>query len=325
MQIRQTSLVLVREKWLKLETNFPFSPFQWWQYAEIFSKHFCREKDLFILEIYEGDETLAIFPFEKQGQNLILLGMKKVSGDQEVTDYGNIISGSQQYGEMWDLVLSFCREKNFQSIILDYIREDSFLYSFFRKTNASIVKTETAPFILLPSTWEAYLESLERVNRKELKRKLKRLETVPYSFAVHESKNAELFNTFIHLHTVSSHQKEQFMNPLMTAFFKDVAFIDKGLWHSSIATLTIQDKIAAAILFFENTTQALLYNSGFDPAFKFYSNGLMLHALLIKRNIECGVKIHDFLRGNERYKYDFGARDLNLYRISINLSNILLQ
>ena len=43
-----------------------------------------------------------------------------------------------------------------------------------------------------------------------------------------------------------------------------------------------------------------------------------MNALLIKEAIDKGIKVFDFLRGNERYKYDLGAKDVQLFRIKFD-------
>jgi CelD/BcsL family acetyltransferase involved in cellulose biosynthesis len=180
-------------------------------------------------------------------------------------------------------------------------------------------KQEVAPFISLPDSWEAYLDLLPRIERKELRRKLRRLETVPHSFEIADAGNEFIFNEFIRLHRLSDRSKEQFMGPAMERFFRGLAFSVEGAWKRGFAVLSISGKPAGIIFYFEHEKHALLYNSGFDPEQRYYSSGLMTHALLIRRNIEKGIKVHDFLRGSERYKYDLGAKDINLYKISINL------
>ena len=40
---------------------------------------------------------------------------------------------------------------------------------------------------------------------------------------------------------------------------------------------------------------------------------------LLKKSIEKKIEIFDFLRGNERYKYDLGAKDKLLYKVIIDL------
>lgn len=279
------------------------SPFQTPWFLQAFADNFIQKN-------YHVNTS---FPFEKVGSSLILMGMRKVLGKEELTDYGDANIEPTQ-------LLHKAKEMGCQEIALDYAREDSHLYSYFKtQKNASIHFQEVAPFLQLPQTWEEYLEVLDRVERKELKRKLKRLDTIPYSFEVFPASDTNIFSEFIRLHKLSDSNKDKFMTPQMEKFFHDLTQVPKSDWKTSIATLKIEEKYVAAILFFENETTAMLYNSGYDPEYKYYSNGLMLHALLIKRNIEKGLKIHDFLRGKERYKYDLGAKDMNLYKISITL------
>jgi CelD/BcsL family acetyltransferase involved in cellulose biosynthesis len=50
-----------------------------------------------------------------------------------------------------------------------------------------------------------------------------------------------------------------------------------------------------------------LYNSGFNPEYTHVSPGVVTIALDIKSAIEEGKKFYDFLRGDEEYKFRFGA------------------
>ena len=59
----------------------------------------------------------------------------------------------------------------------------------------------------------------------------------------------------------------------------------------------------------------LLYNSGYDPDYSKLSVGLLLKALCLKEAIEDGKEYLDFLRGKEPYKYDLGAKDVQLYQV----------
>ena len=60
----------------------------------------------------------------------------------------------------------------------------------------------------------------------------------------------------------------------------------------------------------------LLYNSGFDPRLARFSPGLLLKAYLIKKAIEEKYQIFDFLRGDERYKFNLGAEKRDLFKAS---------
>ena len=253
----------------------------------IFAKHFCRQED-----IVDGI-------WEKCQGGLILLGMKPVLGSEEVTDFGHT-----------DITIF---PPGYKQIQLDYIREDSqtrqYLRSAFAKSYGE-TKQEVSPYIDLPASWDEYLSDLERKYRKEIKRKFKRLEGVDHEF-VNETNLPE----FIRLHRLSDPAKNQFMSPAMAVFFQDVAGAVIPGWQTVLSFLKIGGQFAAGVVGFVSRDEYWLYNSGYDPQFNYYSAGLVLKAQMIKWAIENGKKKYDFLRGNERYKYELGAKDLNLYRI----------
>ncbi|MFH0943238.1 MAG: GNAT family N-acetyltransferase [Candidatus Beckwithbacteria bacterium] len=258
--------------------------FQTAEYLQIFTRHFCQEKDI-VEEVWE-----------KYQGGLILLGMKPVLNGQEVSDYAKT--------DIKDL------PKGFKTIQLDYVREDCQTFNSLRGDSLKVEKQEVAPFINLPKTFEEYLTSLKRKYRKEIKRKIKRLEEVKYE-AVKEDNLAE----FIRLHRLSDPAKDKFMSEQMADFFKDMFEAKIPGWEQRLDFLKIEGKYAAGILSFVNETEWWLYNSGFDPAYSYFSAGVNLKALSIKQAIETGKTKYDFLRGNERYKYELGAKDLQLYKL----------
>ncbi|MCX6816641.1 MAG: GNAT family N-acetyltransferase [Candidatus Beckwithbacteria bacterium] len=272
--------------------------FQTKEYGEIFAKNFCDPKNIIdgIWEIYED--------------KLVLLGMKPVlphfaeasrgEGGQEVTDYAKTDIKQLPTG--------------YKKIQLDYVREDSETYTHFAKSFARVTKQEVSPYIELPSSWEEYLGGLERKYRKELKRKFKRLGETEYQVVTEKN-----IDEFVRLHRLSDPAKNKFMSEPMAKFFKDVVEAKIPGWKVSLNFLKIEDKYAAGIMSFENQDEWWLYNSGYGPEFSFYSVGLLLKALSIKQAIEAGKKKYDFLRGSERYKYELGGKNLQLYKIEIEL------
>jgi len=62
---------------------------------------------------------------------IILLGMKRVLGDERVTDYGDILLSSQMENakhtidDIWGAICNYFRINGIISIYLDCIREDS--------------------------------------------------------------------------------------------------------------------------------------------------------------------------------------------------------
>ena len=60
-----------------------------------------------------------------------------------------------------------------------------------------------------------------------------------------------------------------------------------------------------------------LYNSGFDPAHAALSPGLVLLARVVRDAIERGMRRFDFLRGEERYKYEFEPTPEPVYGVTV--------
>jgi CelD/BcsL family acetyltransferase involved in cellulose biosynthesis len=60
-----------------------------------------------------------------------------------------------------------------------------------------------------------------------------------------------------------------------------------------------------------------VYNSGIDRRYMEYSPGWVLLGYLLKWANENGRETFDFMRGNEDYKYKFGALDRFVMRASL--------
>lgn len=284
-------------------------PFQTQEYRNLFKKHFITDPESCVQ--FENIEY-ELLPDNRA----VLVGMKPVLGGQEITDFG-----IEEIQNEETIHTALKEQHAIQSVQYDYIREDSLAF----KTLQSIAQNpplqqEISPIITLLPTWEEYLESLERTDRKELKRKFKRLETVPHSFHYSGAQVTENeFSDFIRLHKLSDFAKEKFMTDPMESFFKEIITLSIPGWTQKIATLKINDISVASVFFFENENSLLLYNSGYNPEQKYYSVGLLLIAQLIRYAIDNKKKIFDFLRGDERYKYDLGGKDVKLYKFVFEL------
>ncbi len=85
-----------------------------------------------------------------------------------------------------------------------------------------------------------------------------------------------------------------------------------------LAFLEVKGEKAAGYLSFDYLDKLWIYNSGLDWKFSEYSPGWVLLANLIRHAIEAGRTEFDFMRGNEDYKYRFGAVDRFVMRIEIS-------
>ncbi len=285
------------------------SLFQAREYQEVFARHFDGGKDA-IWTRYGG--------FEAMGDRVVFLGMKPVLDGEEVTDYGDIVAKDKK--KAWEELIKRFKDKGYKKLQLDYVRKDSETFKYFDNLQGRTLKVqEVAPYIDLPESWEEYLLSLERKHRKELRRKIRRLEEKDSFYQCTNETVRRDFEEFVRLHRLSDPAKNKFMSQKMKEFFWEVKTSSFPGWQSHLCFLKIDEKCVASVMTFESDEEVWLYNSGYDPEYAYYSVGLLLKSYKIKRAIEEGKKKYDFLRGGERYKYELGGKDLQLYKLVLDL------
>lgn len=312
----------LKEEWLALlnrsVTNYVFqSPqFQeaWWQTL--------GKKELRVVAVRtEQGQLVGLMPLFLNDENeLCFVGCVNVS------DYLDALIDPAYQTEVYQALESALKNQlQWQSLYLCSLPEESLTRNWIKKIFPTAIETQqdVSPFIALPKSWEEYLESIDRKQRHEIKRKMRRVSEVDHQFEVITS-SAEAttaLEEFIVLHKASSAEKHDFWDDNHLQFFTKLipAIADAG-WLK-LFFLKIGDIRAAAMLVFDYNNQYLLYNSGFNPnEFNHLSTGNVLTAYTIQKAIEEQKTIYDFLRGSEQYKFRFGAVAKPVFDISVTAS-----
>lgn len=177
-----------------------------------------------------------------------------------------------------------------------------------------------SPYIPLPGDWETYLAGIDKKQRHEIRRKMRRLEGsgVPWRWSIvteGESLQAET-EAFMDL-MAQDPEKAAFLTPPMREHMRltiQCAF-DAGCLQ--LAFMEINGQKAAGYLSFDYLNRLWVYNSGIDRSFNEYSPGWVLLGYLLQWANENGRAEFDFMRGNEDYKYRFGAVDRFVLRVDL--------
>lgn len=295
--------------------------FQTKDWLTLWLKHFpIKEK---IVGVFDGEELIGIAPFSIDNQKIDLLGVTPVLGRELVSDFGDIIAKISCEKTVWQEILTKVKSQKspaspgtgrakVKSVVFNFIREDSPSFGILQELGGKAEEIDVAPYIELPETWEDYLAGLDRHDRHELRRKMRKLGNATVTKG-----NLSDIDEFFRLMTLGNEQKRNFLKPEIKGFFQDVItlFLPKDMLE--ISFLEYEGWTIAAVLIFIFHNEVLLYNSGFDPKYSHLSPGLILKAYAIKEAIEKGRKRFDFLRGNERYKYDLGGKERKLYKIKL--------
>jgi len=174
----------------------------------------------------------------------------------------------------------------------------------------------------LPPTWEEYLGILNRKQRHEVRRKLRRLwEAGEVNYRVIEDSEAvtDAIDLFMRLFRESREDKAIFMTANMESFFRSLAKAMAQVRLLRIGILELDASPVAAIMCFDYNGTMYLYNSGYDRHYSSLSVGLTSKILCIKDSIERGRKKFDFLKGSEEYKYRLGGKEIPLHKCQIVL------
>jgi CelD/BcsL family acetyltransferase involved in cellulose biosynthesis len=289
--------------------------FQTKEWLSLWVKHFDGET--VILGVFDNDELIGISPFLLSKDSIQFLGTSAVLGKELVSDFGDIIAKTSCEKAICQEILANLKSKFPNSKIqLDFIREESPTFQILKELGGKEERIEVSPYIHLPKTWDEYLLLLDRHDRHELRRKMRKLES-ENAFKTCFSEDKKEIDEFFRLMALSNEQKRDFLSHEMVAFMRDVITTLYKRNELAMCFLKKDDiYIAAAIVFLFNN-QVLLYNSGFDPQYSYLSPGLILKSYMIRQAIEDGKSRFDFLRGAERYKYDLGAKERKLYKITL--------
>jgi CelD/BcsL family acetyltransferase involved in cellulose biosynthesis len=253
-------------------------------------------------------------------------------GCVEVTDYLDIIIDKDHVEEVLFCLAHFLNENRNQFEVIDlcnlpetspgYMRFPAILtqYGF----HVTVSQQEVCPVIELPSSWDAYLETLDKKQRHEIRRKIRRAEGATEAvdwYIVGSDHPLEVeIDKFLDLMAASHSEKASFLQaPQNVDFFRRIVPITYQRNWLQMSFLTIGGVPAAAYLNFVYNDQVLVYNSGLRPdQYGHLSPGIVLLAYNIRFAIENGYKVFDFLRGNEIYKYRMGAQDTRVFMLRAN-------
>lgn len=176
------------------------------------------------------------------------------------------------------------------------------------------------PIVDISEGFDAYLASLPGRQRQELLRKSRKLARDLGEISIEEV-SAEHFpdrlDAFIQMATDSHLDKAQFFKrPGTTEFFARLGETFASDRTFRLHELHVGGVPAAATLSFVHNGVWGLYNSAYAPNLEAYGPGVVLITFLIEQAAKEQCHTFDLLRGDEAYKYRFGATDQVLQRLA---------
>lgn len=181
-------------------------------------------------------------------------------------------------------------------------------------------RTYPSPYIDLPGDWDTYLANLDKKQRHEIRRKIRRLEESEISsrwYIVEDPDTLESeIQDFLDL-MAQDKDKADFLTDEMKETMRMTIRTAFQQGYLQLVFLEIGGEKAAAYLDFDYNNKIYVYNSGMNKKFWDYSAGWVVLGYLLRWANENKREEFDFLRGDEDYKYRFGAVDRYVRRVKL--------
>jgi CelD/BcsL family acetyltransferase involved in cellulose biosynthesis len=187
----------------------------------------------------------------------------------------------------------------------------------------NVEREDVCPVVTLPEATEldAYLSTLGKKSRHEIRRKLRRAEAAGEVRLETSADPLADLPSFIDLHqrrwgadglfppTPGGDASRKFVHRLFELLAPDGTI--------GLSFLSVGDRRIAAGIHLETADSVLYYNAGVDPDAYDLSPGVVLIAKYVERALADGKRRFDFLRGDEGYKYEWGAVDEPIQRLLV--------
>lgn len=316
-----TSFQDIRTEWEHLLSISPMnSIFLTPQWQEVWWESFANGKGMAGFYVRDESGVAGIASLSRSGDTLSFVG------SQDTFDYNDFMVSPGYESVFFDILLRCLEDQSCNALELVSLLETSPTLNYLpeiareRGYQVEVEKEDVTSGIELPGTWDEYLAVLSKKDRHELRRKFRRLDSsVNWSWHSLSSQEevADNLEEFVSLMRQSRADKDQYLTPERLYFFQRITQRMSQLGVIKLFFLEVEGQRVATSLCFDYASSRLLYNSGYNPEFSYYSVGLLLHALCLKEAIEQGIGYFDFLRGPEPYKHHLGGQQRNLYQMVV--------
>ena len=297
-------MVFTLPAWLKV----------WWS-------HFGAGAELYLRAVRRNGQIIGIAPLQ------IKNGAASITGSVDVCDYQDfiIVPGLEQ--DFYLAVLDDLLQKGIKGFHLETVRPDSTIVTHLiplareRGYPVNYLQVDVSSDIDLPPDWDGYLNTLDRKQRHEVRRKMRNFfekkETAYHTLSGKDAREA--LEIFLQLFPESRDDKAEFMTPSMQVFFRELTESLAGIDIIRFGMLEFAQKPVAMVMYFDYNNTVYLYNSAYHPDYRTLSVGIVSKASCIQNSIQSGKARFDFLKGAEQYKYHLGGKEIPLYSCHITL------
>lgn len=313
-------------EWARLAAADPHATiFQSPRFLRVWSEVLGTDEDVSVTTVTRDDELLGVVAgsvtHDDDGATW------RFAGGTEVTDYtGPVIAPGARDVVLDDLVADVLDRDDVDRFVFGGMPSDTGLpdavATRLKAAGLTIdwTRDDVCPVVSVADGWDAYFESLPGKLRQEQKRKARKLSRDLGQVSIDQVAVEDLESglaTFFDMQADAASPKAGFFQrDVMRTFFARLADEFAGDDVFRLHLLSVGDRPAAATVSLVDGDRWGLYNSAFDPVLASFAPGMVLVTELIRTAADEGLATFDLLRGDEPYKYRFGAQDRDLVQLA---------
>lgn len=287
------------------------TPFQSPEWLIPWAKHFTAG-EFCCLAVHVGERLTVFLPTftwenpETGERELLLLG----SG---ISDYCDALSSRGD--KSWvSAALEHLRETcEWDVLNFHQVRADSPIFTGQSRAQSAV------PILPLPRTIDQLHTVVPKAQLQNLayyRRRGKKIGDSRWAIADDQSLDAILDELFV-LHSARWRERGKrgtLNDEAVRAFHREAARSLLNIGALRLHRLTIGKDTVAVLYAFASHGRTYYYASGFNPEFASVSPGTLIIGHAVEHAVREGCTHFDFLRGAERYKYLWGAKDTQTFR-----------
>lgn len=339
----------IREAWKALETGKDMTVYQSYEWSGLLlEEELCNKEGLFKSSIYAymanlgNDETVCILPIIVQTHSSLIrvLGREKgiyILGHRSYSDYLNAIYSDKADQGIFQRIIEKIQEdfKGYDLFVTD-IRSETKFASFLKTRGYMIINEQVAVQVKRRKTVDEYNQSLSKSAKQNLRTSKNRLEKAGLSYrfeVLGMTEDESLISKLVKLHIKRMIEKNSDTTSLKKSI-SNVLQIHKNkhkeqnnniiaesmrcMQNSFLLICYLNDDIAGYLYgLYDNKTIRIMQNC-LNSEYKFYSPIYRAaYDYILSTYDDDSIKIVDFTRGNEKYKYDLGGEEVLLYSFNV--------
>ncbi len=321
----------LRPEWTELLSNSA-SPgiFMTWEWVSNWWSYFGQDEKLWLIQVRDNEHRLVgvaplmctkAKPVPIGGRLSEVIAWRQIQfiGAHTAADHLDFIVDRGNEREILRSIFDVLtqRSNEWDTLMLSNMSSNSATVRMIRQHNISWRESspDVCPVVHLPKKWDDFFMSLSRRKRKEQRRFQRQLNEAfgdrwTYRIVDTSEEVKRTLEALIGFHQAKWQAMDKaggFASQKMVAFHHRISqdFLKNG-WLR-LHRLDIEGELAAALYTFCFDGYVYDFASGMDVKFADFSPGQVLTEMSLRQAISAGIDVYDFLRGDEPYKFRWGA------------------